>query len=115
MRIMSFARRWEKLDRKLFTTFRYTRKDRDWKVGERVQIFIQNRSPHRVFLGIAEIISHVPRTLDSGNHQLGIVTHNEAIADGFNNLPEMESFMRAYYGRDFNPVFNKITLKWISA
>lgn len=113
MRIMSFARRWEKLERKFFTTFRYPRKDNDWKVGERVQIFIQNRSPHRVFLGIAEIVSRVPRTLDSKDNFPGHITHNEAIADGFNNLIDMESFMKDFYGRDFNPVFNKLTLKWI--
>jgi hypothetical protein len=118
MRIMSFAKRWEKLKKKTFSTFRYPRKDKDWSEGETVQVFLLNRSPHRVFLGTAEIVSKNPRYLVNTNEPLpsnrGIVTQKEAQADGFENPGEMEKFMIQYYGKDYSPEFNKLMLKWIS-
>jgi hypothetical protein len=117
MRIMSFAKRWDKLGNGIFTTFRYPRKDRDWSPGEKVQVFIKNRSPHRVFLGIAEILSKVPRALlvtdDPAKYGRKMVTHEEAKSDGFEDIRAMESFMLAYYGKDYSPDFNKLTLRWI--
>jgi hypothetical protein len=104
---MSFAKRWEKLSQNVFTTFRYPRKDADWREGEKVQIFIKNRSPNRLYLGNAEIISKVSKEVPAA------LTVDEARADGFDNIQEMEAFMRQYYGRDFLPRFNKLTLIWI--
>jgi len=116
MRIISFAIQWEKLGKKEFSTFRYPRKDTDWTVGEKVQVFIKNRSPSRIFLGVAEIISKDPRTLviveDPLPANRGIVSQKEAQADGFKNLREMASFMADHYGRDYSPDFNKLTLRW---
>jgi hypothetical protein len=118
MRIISFAKRWGKLKKGFFSTFRYPRKDTDWTVGEKVQVFIKNRSPHRIFLGIAEITCKAPRTLlittDPIPNNRGIATQREAKDDGFENLAEMAAFMSDYYGKDYSPDFNKLTLKWIS-
>jgi hypothetical protein len=118
MRIMSFAKRWKKLEKPQFSTFRYPRKDTDWHDGETVQVFLLNRSPHRVFLGTAQIVAknlrHLFVTKDPIPSGRGRVTEREANADGFENLEEMEKFMIRYYGKDYSPDFNKLTLKWIS-
>jgi hypothetical protein len=121
MRIMSFAKQWEKLGKEEFSTFRYPRKDKDWTAGEKVQVFIKNRSPHRLFLGLAEVTSKEHRVLNPDTRRSDNppdfphwITDNEAAADGFNSLIEMEHFMIKYYGRDYSPDFNKLILRWIS-
>jgi hypothetical protein len=63
MRIMSFAKLWDKLKNPLFATFRYPRTDKDWSVGERVSVFIKNRSPARIFCGIAEVVGKEVRNV----------------------------------------------------
>ncbi len=56
MRIISFTEMWLKLKSPVFTTFRFPRKDKDWQVGEIVQVYFKNRSPDRKKLGEVEII-----------------------------------------------------------
>ena len=111
MRIISFTQRWEKLNQPEFTTFRFTRKDRDWSVGEVVQVYFKSRSPQREKLGIAQIIGKELR-LD-GKPETD-VTHEEALADGFCNVRDMENWMIKTYGRvkAWKPR-NKLTLKWL--
>ena len=64
MRIISFTEKWSKLEQPIFTTFRYPRIDRDWQIGEMVQVFYKNRSPKREKLGVAQIIGKEPRELN---------------------------------------------------
>ena len=63
MRIISFSKRWPKLLNQEFTTFRFPRKDRNWEVGERVQVYYKNRTPEREKLGEAEIINKEKRAM----------------------------------------------------
>lgn len=104
MRIISFTEMWDKLSKPEFTTFRFPRKDKDWYVGERVQVFFKNRSPDREFIGIAEIIDKV---------QEYPTDDNEAQNDGFNDLRDMENWMIRTYGEEatWHPM-NKLTLSW---
>lgn len=107
MRIISFSNMWNKLDNDVFTTFRYPRADKDWYVGERVQVFYKNRSPNRQKLGEAIITNKELRNLK-------LVTNEEAIADGFDNRTSMEEYMHKQYGVNYASTMNKITFRWIN-
>jgi hypothetical protein len=113
LRIISFCKRWTKLEQSEFTTFRFPRKDRDWEVGERVQVYLKNRSPQRENLGEAKIIKKEMRVIAT-IHTEYLPTEEEAIADGFNSLIEMNEFFRDTYGsRIFGEPINKLTLRWV--
>ena len=107
MRIISFTKKWNKLNQDEFTTFRFPRKDRDWYVGEIVQVFYKSRSPQREKLGEAEITGKERRYLAQ-------ITSKEAKADGFNSLKDMEKWMVKTYGytETWKPM-NKLTLRWV--
>lgn len=107
MRIISFSEFWLKLTNSHFTTFRFPRKDKDWGEGEVVQVFYKNRSPNRKKLGEAIIVSVEPK-------KYGADTDEEAQADGFKDLRDMEHWMIKKYGeaRTYEPM-NKLTLQWV--
>lgn len=121
MRIISFSKKWEKLKQPEFTTFRYPRVDKDWYIGEQVQVYFKNRSPQRERLGIAEIINKERRELDpfftDGKVvepiRVPLVTDDEAIADGFESRNDMIRYMEKQYGLDYISLFNKLTLRWV--
>jgi hypothetical protein len=123
MKPMGFSKKWDKLNQREFTTFRFPRKDRDWQVGEVVQIVYKPRSKEREILGIAEIISKEPRAMAwHGDKTREIkVTNEEAIADGFTGdivksaYFNMWEFLWEYYGgeRLLSEPMNKLTLKWM--
>ena len=104
MRILGFTKKWDKLLNYSFTTFRFARKDKDWDVGEVVQVVYKPRSKNRDILGIAEIISKETR--------LGCQDDAEAQEDGFIDARDMERWMVKTYGeaRTWEPM-NKLTLK----
>jgi len=106
MRIISFSKKWDKLREDIFTTFRFPRKDKDWFVGEVVQVFYKSRSPQREKLGIAVIFNKEIR--------LGAKDDEEAKADGFIDMCDMERWMIKTYGeaKTWQPM-NKLTLKWV--
>ena len=106
MRIISFSKRWQRLSKPEFTTFRFPRADKDWYVGEVVQVYYKSRSPQRDKLGEAEITSKVK--------QLGAQSDEEAQADGFLDCEDMEKWMVKTYGyaETWKPM-NKITLRWL--
>ena len=105
MRIISFTEHWSKLSNREFTTFRFPRKDKDWYVGEKIQVYYKSRSPKRERLGIAEIIQKVQKYASNDE---------EAREDGFNDLRDMENWMIKTYGeaKTWQPM-NKLTLRWI--
>ncbi len=115
MRIMGFSQKWPKLKQSEFTTFRFSRRDkRDWEVGEVVQVYFKNRTPQREKLGEAEIVKKELRKIATAYEQYR-PTEEEAIADGFANLFEMNTWFRKTYGkRIFEEGINKLTLRWIS-
>lgn len=117
MRILGFSKMWKKLSQPEFTTFRYPRGDKDWQIGEQVQIVYKPRSKERKILGIAKIISKEKREFDlsftDGNIAVPFLTETEAIADGFANHRAMVDYMEKQYGLDYVSLFNKLTLIWV--
>lgn len=107
MRIISFTERWDKLEDYVFTTFRFPRKDKDWYIGEQVQIYYKSRSSQREKLGEAVIIGKESR--------LGAQSDKEAQDDGFKDCRDIEKWMIKTYGkaRTGTPM-NKLTLAWQS-
>ena len=116
MRILGFEKKWPKLQKNSFTTFRFPRKDRDWQEGEEVQIVYKPRSKEREILGIARIISRDRRTFGSPYYILNEsrITKREARRDGFANDAEMENwFFKRYGERIYYEPMSKLTLRWV--
>jgi len=122
MRILGFSKHWPKLYKGwTFTTFRYQRGDRDWQVGELVQVVVQpRRKGGGDKLGIAKIIAKEWRELDRGYYQIAdgncapLVTDQEAQEDGFAGLDDMVRWMEKTCGRlDWVPCMQKLTLRWV--
>ena len=113
MRILSFNRMWSKLGQHEFTTFRYGRDDKDWYVGEKVQIFYKARSKKGYKLAEAEIIAKEPRNLSKSLpfSNIPLLTEAEAMADGFAGLEHMRQYMEKQYGKGCGLLFNKLTLR----
>lgn len=107
MRELGFSQLWPKLAQDKFTTFRFTRRDKDWREGEVVRVVYKPRTHYRSVLGQAVITSKAVADI---NH----LTLQEIKADGFSNRYEMAQFLRKGYGSrlDLEPM-NKITLMWI--
>lgn len=123
MRILGFSKAWPKLNNELmFTTFRYPRRDRDWEIGEVVQVVLKPRAKERQPLGIARILRKDRKDLDKmvnsfpPNDAATCITQAEALADGFpgflggGDVKAMRRFIRQP-GR--NPLIHKLTLGWI--
>lgn len=115
MRILSFSKKWDKLQQPEFTTFRFLRKDKDWFIGETVQVYYKNRSPQREKIGEAEITNKELRKIATA-YEPYRPTEEEAKADGFASLFEMNTWFRETHGsRIFEEPINKLTLKWVVA
>jgi len=114
MRIISFTKKWQKLSNPEFTTFRFPRRDRDWYIGEVVQLYLRNRTPQREKLGEAEIINKEVRKIATA-YEPYRPTEAEAIADGFGSSVEMNVWFRKTYGsRIFEAPVYKLTLRWLN-
>ena len=117
MRVLGFTKKWPKLQRPEFTTFRYVRNDKNWFIGEEVQLVFHPRHKDHELLGIGRIISIELRILkrpDKDWVPFGdwpLVTDEEAIADGFASRIEMLSWLRKTYGRHYWPAIQKITIR----
>ena len=117
MRILGFSKRWPKLKQAEFTTFRLPRRDKDWGVGDGVQVvFKPRRKGGGELLGIAQIIAKQPRNVapDWGQDGLPMITNDEAIEDGFSNWGEMFDWLAKAHGlhRLATEPINKLTLRW---
>lgn len=112
MRIISFTKMWDKLKQSEFTTFRYPRGDKDWQEGETVQVYFKNRSPNREKLGVAKIVN---KELKLTGRKDADITDDEAIADGFTDVRNMEQWLMKTYGirKNCEENMNKLTLRWI--
>ena len=107
MRIISFSKKWDKLKLPEFTTFRFPRKDKDWYVSEKVQVFYKNRSPQREKLGEALIIGKRLQSIRQ-------INESEAIADGFPNAFQMWLWLKETYKTIYmHQRMNKLTLRWL--
>ena len=111
MRILGFSKKWDKLKQNTFTTFRYPRGDKDWAIGEQVQIVFKPRSKDREVLGQAEIINKEIRKIGTAFEQY-LPTEEEARADGFSSIIEMNKYFSDTYGRRiFQEPIHKLTLR----
>ena len=93
-----------------FTTWRWPRKDKDWGIGEVVSAVVRPRSPHRLILGEAVIV-----TIEGKDKYA--ITDDEARADGFDYGWKLTSYLdRERYARkiDYATNVHKITLRWLS-
>jgi len=118
MRILGFSKKWQKLSNLEFTTFRFTRRGRDWEVGELVQVVFTPRSKGGgERLGMAEIIDKQPRNVapDWGSPDTAMVSNDEAIADGFMNWGDMFDWLCKTHDmhRLATEPMNKLTLRKI--
>jgi len=116
MRILGFSKKWYKLQRDEFTTFRFPRKDKDWQEGEVVQVVYKPRSKEREVLGLAKIVSIEQRlfgrSLRVVDHYL-VITNIEAHQDGFPCYGDMALWFREQYGnRIFSEPINRLALEW---
>ena len=110
MRIMGFSVKWRKLQQPVFTTFRLPRKDKDWYIGERVQIVFHPRSKDREILGEAVIVNVEARSFNPA--MAPKITNDEAIADGFGGIITMLKWLENTHGHfNASTVFHKITLQ----
>lgn len=120
MRILGFQKKWDKLNKDVFTTFRFERGDKDWFTGEKVQVLLKPRSKQRQWLFNALIITKEARQIDKEypNKRLDrspFITEAEAIEDGFTSLRDMQLWLLKTYGYTdrlaFREPINKLTLK----
>ena len=109
MREFGFTKRWDKLQQREFTTFRFSRKDRDWIVGEVVKVVVRPRQKDRYFLYVAQIIKKESREVIQ-------ITDEEAVADGFQDSLEMSSWMVKTHGSDriLRERINKLTIHYVA-
>lgn len=123
MRILGLSKKWPKLQQDRFTTFRFTRKDKDWFVGEQVQVVYKPRSKDREVLGIATITQTEPRNMvklfaDRPEYpfNLPLISDTEVVDDGFADYWQMWYWLFDAYGggrRFLSEPMNKLALKWI--
>ena len=111
MRILGFSKHWEKLNNDEFTTFRFPREDKDWEIGERVQVFYKPRSSkNKQYLGVAEICNKEERPM----YVYNIDGDREAQEDGFANKHEMLLWLNKVYGKRWlYQSMNRLTLRWV--
>ena len=111
MRVLGFAKKWPKIYRDEFTTFRFPRKDTDWKAGEEVQIVFHNRRKDREFIRNAKIL-RVETYLFKPTVGYLYPNDADAEADGFDCLDSMlEWFYETYGNKIFEQPINKLTLE----
>lgn len=107
MRVLGFSKKWRKLEKDEYSTFRWPRKDadrgREWQAGETVQIVYRMRTPQREVLGIAQIVTVTRKSVAQ-------ITEVEAIADGFTTRSEMLDYLDAVSA---SSIINKLSLKWV--
>ena len=139
MRILGFSKKWPKFElnkpvgeRELFSTYRFTRKDKDWEVEELAQIVYKPRSKEREILGIARIIRKQPKDLKKRwsyyptprcPNTPDMITPYEAEQDGFTGMhgggdfEKMHRFFIDTYGysRCENEPINKLILYWLGS
>ena len=115
MRILGFSQKWDKLEKPAFTTFRLSRRDRDWQVGEVVQVVYKPRAKKREVLGIAKVIKKEPRRARRASEgEYPVISNEEAKRDGFKDACDMWEWLLRTHGlrRLLLEPINKLTLGW---
>ncbi len=129
MRELGFSKKWGKLKELMFTTYRFTRRDRDWETEEVVKCVYKPRSKEREVLGIARIIRKQPKNLNkfwqyyptpNYPNTPDMISPSEAKEDGFTGMHgggDIEKMRKFFidtysYSKCQEPI-NKLTLYWI--
>jgi len=114
MRILGVTEKWDKLKQPQWTTFRFARKDKDWQVGEVVQVVYKpRRKGGGEKLGVAKIINKAARRMVTPPLESDTL-YWEAKADGFASYNLMwEWLWSRYRNRLFTEPMNKLTLQWV--
>lgn len=115
MRRLGFSLNWPKLKQAELTTMRFPRRDKDWLLGESVMVVYQPRH-FNYALGLAMIIKKEPRAASQSAVKLNglpMLTDEEAVADGFENLGGLLQWLFKSGGtRMYSEPVNKLTLRW---
>ena len=114
MRIIGFSIEWPKLEQDEFTTFRFQRKDRDWYIGEAVQVRIKPRSKGG---GIRKGVAVIMHKENKGIADSYTIKDAEAIADGFpGGISEMWGWLiKSHSTEQLVRPLHKLTLKWVNS
>jgi hypothetical protein len=120
VRPLGFSEKWPKLQQGVFTTFRFKRRDKDWEVGEVVQVVYKPRQKGGgEKLGTAKIIDKGKRRVCPNmmgapiSNSIPIVSSQEAVEDGFLSRASMVLWIsRHHKGRNYREPMNKLILQW---
>jgi len=108
----------------MFTTFRFTRKDQDWRLSEVAKVVYKPRSHvDRSVLGVAQIMVKQTRWVMEATDEeveyrcdtFGIkaVTEREARVDGFVDRAHMVAYMKSRYKlRNIMEPMHRFLLSW---
>ena len=110
MRVLGYTKKWSKLQKEVHTTFRFTRKDKDWYTGEYVQEVYHPRSKDR------EIINPKCLIIEKRNLFCKSITDEEAIEDGFESAIDMRNWLVKAHDlvRVKFEVIHKLTIKIVN-
>ncbi len=99
-----------------FVTYKRIRKDKDWQVGEIVNVTLSPVAEAHTQLGFAKIINIDKKSFNRYTYpETADLSCGELAYEGFGPFDNYD-FKRAYFGKDYLDVniFNKITLQWIT-
>jgi hypothetical protein len=97
-----------KLDQPSFSTFRLSRKDKDWQLSENVKVILNPRSAGKKVLGTAVITSR-----ERINHY-SEVTDEMVLQDGFESKAIFEGWWKRTHGKRAEESFFRLVLTWVS-
>ena len=95
MRVLGYSKKWDKLQKTQHTTFRFTRKDRDWALKEMVQEVYHPRSSKD-----REIVNRMSRIDGIQSLWVKDITDAEAVEDGFKDAVDMLAWLVAAHGSE---------------
>ncbi len=109
MRILGFSKKWKKLYKPIHTTFRFSRKDKDWEVGEYVQEVYHPRNKDR------EVMNPKCLIVEKKNLWCFQITDTEAVEDGFEDSTDMCYWLAEAHGKERldREQIHKLTIKVI--
>jgi len=99
-----------------FVTYKRIRKDKDWQVGEIVNVTLSPVAKPHTQLGFAKIININKKSSNRFIYpETTELSCDELLYEGFGQFDEWK-FKQSYFGNDYHivKIFNKITLQWIT-
>jgi len=112
----SYTAKSNRLFHEQFVTYKRIRKDKDWQLGEVVNVTLSPVAKPHTKLGFATIVGIDKKSTNHYTYpETTEVSGNEFRYEGFDLFDEWD-FRRKYFGDDYHEVetFNKITLQWLT-